>query len=240
MADADSRGAASPSHGRARRVVAKLRQDGLRPTATAAARRLGHQVWLRESHVWLLMGLDEPRPSPSLAPDLHFVRVPDQDVGSVAQLGASVPTAVQRLARGHQLFATRVGSRTVGLVWAFLGEAPTVVVPTGWLPLPDGYVNVEDMLVAPDQRGKGIAPAQYGLTFDDLRQQGFTHVVGKVPVDNAANRRACAKLGWSEVAVVDLLRVPGRRRVTVQDLGTDRDLSWLAAVATSKAVAGDS
>lgn len=238
MIDADSRGAASSTRGPAHRLVVKVRQEGLRPTVAAAARRLRHAVWLRESHVWLLIGLDEPRPRPRLAPDLHFVRVPDQDVDSVAQLGASVATAGRRLARGHQLFATRQGARTVGVVWAFLGEAPTVVMPTGWLPLPDGYVNVEDTLVAPDQRGKGIAPAQYSLTFDDLRDKGFTHVVGKVPVDNVANRRACAKLGWTEVAVVDLLRVLGWRRVSVRALGTGRDVSWLAAAATDGTVAG--
>lgn len=214
------------------RTLDALRREGLRATTRTAATRLAQQVWLREAHVWLLMGLDEPRPRPVLAPHLRVTRVPDEQVGVVAQLGVRVAVAKQRVERGHQLFAVLDEVRLVAVVWGFLGEAPTVLVPSGWLPLPPGHVNVEDTVVAPHSRGQGIAPAFYSIVFDDLRDQGLTSAVGKISVDNAANRRACAKLGWTEVAIVDLRRVLGRRHVVVRPLDTNRDTTWLTAAAT--------
>lgn len=216
------------------RALAKLRREGVRATARTAATLLAQRVWLREEHVWLLMGLDEPRPRPVLAPHLRVARVRDDQVGAVAQLGVSVAAARARLDRGHQLFGVLDGSRLVAVVWGFLGEAPTVMVPSGWLRLPAGHVNVEDTVVARELRGQGVAPAFYSVVFDDVRDQGCSWVVGKIKTENAANRRACAKLGWTEVAVVQLRRVLGRRTVTVRSLGTGRDISWLTAAATTR------
>lgn len=214
------------------RALAKLRREGVRTTGRTAAARLVQQVWLQETHVWLLMGLDEPRPRPVLAPHLRVAQVPGEQVGVVAQLAVSVAAAQERVARGHQLFGVFDGPRLLAVVWAFLGEAPTVITATGWLPLPVGHANVEDTVVAPELRGHGIAPALYSMVFDDLRDQGCTSAVGKISIDNAANRRACAKLGWTEVAVVELQRVLGWRSVTVRSLSTGRDITWLAVAAT--------
>lgn len=220
--------------GRWRRLSAMVQREGLRHTAAALARRAGQEVYLRESHVWLLMRLDEPRPRPVLAQSLRFTRLTPRQACLVGQLGGSVAVAEQRFDRGHQLFAVFEEDRLGALGWAFFGEAPTSVSRTGWIPLPPGYVNLEDTVVAPALRGMGVAPAFYSLTFDDLRNQGCTHVVGKIQVRNSANRRACAKLGWREFAVVHLFKLLGLRRVGVRPVSSP-DVEWLAGASRARA-----
>lgn len=241
-----SRPAAAPAAGgrpvtAVRQLTTRLRSDGLAATARAVGRLLADQCWLRESHVWLLMPLHGSRPRPELPRQLTSARVAATQISIVARLGISVSSSMQRLERGHQLFAVFDGERPIGVMWAFLGEAPTVASASGWLPLPPGYVNVEDTVVAPDQRGLGIAPALYSRVFDDVMAQGYTHVVGKIPVSNTANRRACAKTGWTEFATVDLLKVLRWRRVAVRPV-SNPDVEWLARVAQlhSRAVAASS
>lgn len=220
-------------------LTTRLRAEGLGVTCRLALRRAGQAVWLHELHVWLFMRLDEPRPRPPLLPGLVVRRLGNDpartwsdegafNVAAVAALGVNVNSAIDRLHRGHQLFvAFDDADRPAGLVWAFLGECPTVVAAGGWLPLPAGTVNVEDSVVAAEQRGRGLAPGLYNQVFEQLAGQGVESVVGKIEVGNTANLRACAKVGWPGVAIIELVKVGGWRRVRVIPC-SPRSTTWLA------------
>ena len=218
----------SPARAHGERLARKVRRDGVAGTVRTVAHRAAEAAWLRETHVWLVMGLDEDRPRPSLPAGLQFRQLQAAEVTLVADLGVDVTGSRERLRRGHQLFATFDDGRLIAVMWAFVGEAPTIVHATGYISLPAGHANPEDTVVAPDQRGRGIAPGMYSRVFDELSRQGFSHVVGKIPVANTANRRACSKVGWHEFAVIDLRRLFGRRRVTVRPVH-GADVGWLAA-----------
>lgn len=211
----------SPAWAIGNRLARKVRRDGMGGTFRTLMHRAAEAAWLHETHVWLLMDLTEPRPRPALPQELRFRHLTPAEVTLVADLDVSVPLSRERLARGHQLFATFDDWRLVAVLWVFVGEAPTIVSPTGWVPLPAGYANPEDTVVAPDQRGRGIAPGMYSRIFDHLSRQGFSHVVGKIPVENTpkgapAQRWAGMNSRWSTCVACSAVGSPQSGRWTAR------------------------
>lgn len=85
-------------------------------TLRTLVHRAAEAAWLRETHVWLVMGLAEARPHPSLPQGLRFRHLEAAEVTIVADLGVDVTLSRERLARGHQLFATFDDERLVAVM----------------------------------------------------------------------------------------------------------------------------
>lgn len=146
-------------------------------------------------------------------------RASDAEVSLLDRLEVDVEQSRRRLADGAELWLIRHDSKIVYSGWIFHEYAPTIAAPGGAVRLPHGSVNPEDMVTDPRYRGRGLASAGYSTIFDDLECSGrATRVVGKVPEDNPANRRALVKSGWQEFAIVDFHRLGPWRRTRVQPI----------------------
>jgi GNAT superfamily N-acetyltransferase len=183
-------------------------------------------VYLHETHVWSTLDLAEPRPRLPLPEGFEMFRAGSAEVSLVGPLEVDVEQSHRRLAEGAELWLMRHGTEIAYSGWIFHGHAPTIAAPGGAVRLPLGTVNPEDMVTAPRYRGRGLASAGYSLLFDDLERTGrATRIVGKVPEDNTANRRALVKSGWQEFAIVDFRRLGPCRRSRVRPIADVGDES---------------
>lgn len=203
-------------------MLRAVRRDGVGQVLRRAAGRALVRLYVRESHVWVALRLAEERPRPALAAGYLLSRGGVADVPALHELGVDVQQAARRLAHGAELWLIRYGQDIVYSGWVFHGSAPTIAGPHGQVRLPPGSVNPEDMVTSPSHQGRGLASAAYSLIFDDLQRTGRAdRVLGKVPLNNVANRRAVQKAGWLEFAVVHFSRVGPWRRTTVRALPSE-------------------
>jgi len=222
--------------------VRYLAANGPRAALRRVVTRVRPQLYMHEAHVWSALVLAGERPRLALPAGYTLARAGATDLPKLAELDVDVELGRQRLADGAELWLISHGAETVYCGWVFHGRAPTIAAPGGWVNLPRGIVNPEDMVTAPTHRGRGLASAAYTLLCDDLqRGDRASRIVGKVPVDNSANRRALVKSGWREFALVDFRRVGPWRRTTVRqvepanhDPGADELTAWLASAMGSR------
>jgi GNAT superfamily N-acetyltransferase len=203
-----------------RRLAHHIRDHGLAATAHRVWTRLRRSLHLRESHAWSVLDVATAAAPPPLAGGLVIVRGGRSDVGLLADLPTEVSAAValRRLAGGAQLWLVKDGSRAAFVCWIFPQALPAVAAPGGQLELPPGFAALEDTATSEDYRGRGIAPAAWLAIAERLERDGYTHILTKVEVDNAPSRRAVAKAGFREVALVHLVRRAWHRHVTVEVL----------------------
>ena len=204
-----------------RDVLRHARVHGLRDTWRKAGERVLPHLYLREAHVWSVLPLPssaEARPLPG------GMSLGLGSYGDIALLG-SLPSPVspneaeRRLATGAQLWLVKDGGEAAFCAWTFTESAPAIAAPGGRLPLPPTHVFLDDTATASAYRGQGIAPAAWVAISDYFAAAGYRQVWTKVEVKNHPSRRAFAKAGFAEVAMVGLRRVAARNRVSVTDLG---------------------
>jgi RimJ/RimL family protein N-acetyltransferase len=199
---------------------------------------------VRERHVWSALRLSDERPRPVLAAGYELFRATAADLPLLSQLGGGAEQGSERLAGGADLWMIRHGEEMVYSGWVFHGHAPTIAGPNGQVRLPLDTANPEDMVTAPAHRGRGLAAAAYSLICDDLQQSGrASRIVGKIPLDNVANRRAVQKAGWWEFAVVDFLKFGPWKRTRVRGVSepgvaaspeATKLTAWLTGAMTSE------
>lgn len=207
------RGSVLPTATRGLRHVARHGPVETLRKVTGRARQL---LYLHEKHVWSTLDLGDPRPHLTLPDGFHMFRAGEAEVPLVRQLDVDVDRSRRRLAEGAELWLIQHGAEVVYSGWIFHDYAPTIAAPGGFIALPSGMVNPEDMVTAAAYRGRGLASAGYSLMFDELeRSKRATRIIGKVPADNGANRRALVKSGWREFAVVDFRRIGPWRQTRV-------------------------
>src|SRR3954471_15605316 len=135
----------------------------------------------------------------------ELTRGGEADLHLLEQMGADFDRARDFLAAGHRLWLLRHGDRGAFSAWTFLGSAPSDATRTGWFALPEATLNQEDSNTHPDFRGKGLAGIASQAIYAELnREAGITRRITFMLDDNAASRRAAAKAGWREFAVVDV------------------------------------
>jgi hypothetical protein len=135
----------------------------------------------------------------------ELVRGEEADLPLLEQMGADFERARDFLAAGHRLWLVRKGDTVAFSAWTFLGSAPSDTTRTGWLALPEATLNQEDSNTHPDFRGKGLAGAGSQGIFAALHaESGISRRITFMLDDNVASRRAAAKSGWREFAVVDV------------------------------------
>jgi RimJ/RimL family protein N-acetyltransferase len=204
------------------KLVAHMRDHGVAGTAHKLVERFGAYVYMDESHVWYDLCMDAPPSRPQLQDGLKVTRGDHGDV----QLLAGLPTLVslveaeRRLAAGAQLWLVKDAGRAAFACWIFTDFAPIVAAPGGRMRLPPGTAMLEDSATGEGYRGRGIAPAAWVLIAEELERRGYARMLTKVEVENAPSRRAVAKAGFAEAAIVRLRRVATRKQVRVQELGS--------------------
>ena len=199
------------------RIGRGLRRSGLRGSLRLAVALLGRLAYLRESHIWYLLDLGEPRPRFELPAGMKIIRARDDDHALLAQLPTiSGDAARRRLAAGVDLWLVRDGDHAAFACWTFRDRTPAIAARGGWLQLPRGVLGLEDSVTSPAYRGRAVAPAAWSAIADSLAHERATAILTKVEESNLACRRAIEKAGFRAAGVMRLRRIVGRSRVNVE------------------------
>ena len=139
----------------------------------------------RETYVWYALDVAAERPPRPLPPGLELVAAPPDEHGSISWE-----------ARGED--ATAFGC------WIHPRRTPLRALPGGYLEMPSRVACLEDSWTAPQFRGQGIAPAAW--TEVAGRVQDVDTIVTKIRDDNIASRKGVEKVGFREVAQMEVLQ----------------------------------
>lgn len=121
---------------------------------------------------------------------------------------------------GGELWVVLDEGRPAFTCWIFPRVTPAIAARGGWLELPPDTVCLENSATSPQYRGRGVAPGAWAGIADALADRGVASMITKVTVDNVPSRKAVTKAGFDEIALMRLVRVGGRTRVTMKPLGS--------------------
>ena len=130
-------------------------------------------------------------------------------------MGQRLEEVRDRRAAGNDLWLAEDEGGPLFRCWIYRRRAPVLAAPGGWLEIPAETVVLEDSATTPRARGRGIAPGAWTAIADSLRDEGLTHMITKVGVENEASRRAVVKAGFREIGVMRLVKAGPRKRTTV-------------------------
>jgi len=221
--EVDARGLAGRAAWSVGRLQRALKRRGLSETLGLAATRVRDKVVLREEHVWYQLSLQADRPRRSLAPGLQLVQATERERELATQIsGEPSPESVREFhAVGGQLWVVLDVGRPAFSCWIFPKVTPALAAPGGWLELPPGTVCLENSATSPQDRGRGIAPAAWSEIADALAGEGIVSMITKVTVENIPSRKAVAKAGFVEIAMMRMARQGTRTTVRIKPLGAD-------------------
>jgi RimJ/RimL family protein N-acetyltransferase len=200
-----------------------VRRRGLRSAAAQVVRHAKDALWVDDSHVWYALDLgarDAPR---HLPPGLHLVRASEGIVDALEHLDTIGPLAArERLRDGAELWMALTASSTPAFAcWLFRDRTPVFAAASGSVRLPDGVAALEDSITAPAYRGLGLAPAVWTRVAASAAEAGFHTIITTIGIDNAASRKAVAKVGFRAFAIDEHRRRFGRRRVRIWTDGSE-------------------
>lgn len=185
--------------------------------AGSVARR---QLYLREAHRWYQLDLDLNRPRAELPEGLRLHSARYEELPLIEELPTvGLEEAQHRHRHGASLWLTLDCGRPVFACWTFYGRMPVLAAPRGWLELPAGTAGLEDSVTSPSDRGCSIAGPSVYSVFDRLADNGMRAVITKIAEDNGPARHVAEKIGFREIAGMDLLQVGSHRRVDVNPSG---------------------
>lgn len=218
----DARGLADRAARFAGRLQRALRHRGLSETLGLVATRVRDRIVLQEEHVWYELLLQADRPRRALAPGLLLVQATERERELATQMeGGPSPEAVCEFhAVGGELWVVLDAGRAAFSCWIFPKAAPALAAPGGWLELPPGTVCLENSATSLHHRGRGIAPAAWSGIADALAAEGVVSMVTKVTVENIPSRKAVAKAGFAEIAIMRMARQGTRMKVGITPLGS--------------------
>ena len=136
-----------------------------------------------ETYVWYALDVAGARPRPPLPEGLALDVEPGGRPGSL-------------------VWSVLAGDEKVFGCWTHERRTPLRALPDGLLDLPPGVACLEDSRTAPAFRGQGVAPAAWAALADRL--EGTATLVTKIRDDNAPSRRGVEKVGFAEVARMEV------------------------------------
>jgi RimJ/RimL family protein N-acetyltransferase len=105
-----------------------------------------------------------------------------------------------RIEQGGTPWLVRDDRQVLFTVWQFVGRAPLQWLRSGWLTLPTGTALLEDAIVAPDRRGRGIAGGMATRLAEQLGAQGVSSFIARILKSNAPSIKMIQKAGYRPVA----------------------------------------
>ena len=201
-------------------VSQAVRRHGLvgcfKQVLARAKQEAGRVPYLHERHVWYRLSMPPASPPLALPAGLELIQAEHGDLRLLQQLETIGRFEAEcRLSAGEDLWIVHDGAQAACAFWIFWDQAPVLAAPGGWMPLPEGCVCLEDSVTAPAYRGRGIAPAAWSQVAARLAEQEVARIITKIDESNTASRRAVEKIGFREMAVMDMERVWLMRHVEV-------------------------
>ncbi len=214
-----------------RRAVKSTRQHGI----VGTARRIAARAITRRAELkWYRLNLASEHPRRRLEAGLTLRRGTAGDVDLVTQLPQSPhvtpmsPDVIEaRLRTGAELYLVTEGDVLAFACWIFYGKAPVFGVKGGGVALPRDVALLEDSVASPEFRGRSIAPGAWACIADILQERGFSAIVTKVDVKNAASCRAVEKVGFHEIARMKVKQRFGRYHFAVRMIDDRLSNRWL-------------
>jgi RimJ/RimL family protein N-acetyltransferase len=216
------------------RVRYHLSHYGLKATIVKVAEWLRVRAYLKETHVWCELPLEVERPRRDLPPDVELVRadISDlplfQDLTTMTEMALREDQAREQIEADNDLWLAVQDGRAVFACWIFHSEVPLLAALGGKLSLAPGISCLEGSIASPHYRGRGVATGVWSQVADKLQQDSIGSLVTKIEVENIPTRRAVAKVGFREIAIMHFRRVGFRERTTVQALTGYPTAEWLA------------
>lgn len=117
--------------------------------------------------------------------------------------------------RGDLVVLARLNGRPAGISWAARGEVDVPELDRHLLLAPtEAYIH--DVFVAPQARGRSVAPAMLEYIARELRQRDFYRSWALIGTDNIASVRAFEKAAYAAVADVFYARMGAVDRLSVR------------------------
>lgn len=184
--------------------------------------------YLHERHVWYRLDLPRTAAPPPLPEGMYLQHAGRDELPLLRPLETVGQFEAQcRLSAGADLWLVRDRSVAACSFWIFWDQSPVLAAARGWMPLPEGTVCLEDSVTAPAYRGRGLAPAGWARVAAQLAEQGVSSIITKIEEQNAPSRRAVEKIGFREMAIMDLERVWMMRHVQVDPRVDDQAVHFL-------------
>lgn len=201
-------------------MIKAVRRHGVVGSLVHALEHAKHQAsripYLRERHVWYRLDLPFTAAPPPLPQGMYLQHAGHDELPLLQPLDTVGRFEAEcRLSAGADLWMVRDGAVAACSFWIFWDQSPVLAAAHGWMPLPEGTVCLEDSVTAPAYRGRGLAPAAWARVAARLSEQGVSSIITKIEEQNTPSRRAVEKIGFREVAVMDLERVWMMRHVEV-------------------------
>jgi RimJ/RimL family protein N-acetyltransferase len=200
------------------RLIRAVGKYGVVGTARLAVAR----VHLHEEHIWYQLDLPSPTGEPFDEGDgLRLVQPQcEPDLAPFDELPTiTLEGATHWYAGGAQAWLVLEGDRPLFGCWIFRERTPMIAARQGCLDLPPGVVCLEGSVAAPHARGRRIGPRTWNALAHHWAAAGAAAMITKIETSNEASRRAVARSGFREIAVMRLRRLGRFKRVTVEELG---------------------
>jgi RimJ/RimL family protein N-acetyltransferase len=205
-------------------MIDAVRRRGLVSCVKQALEQARHQAsripYLRERHIWYRLDLPYAGPITSLPAGMDLLHAGRDDLDLLRPLATIGRFEAEcRIAAGTDLWIVRDQGKAACSFWIFWDQSPVLAASHGWMPLPEDVVCLEDSITSPDHRGRGLAPAGWARVAMGLSRQGVSAVITKIEEQNIPSRRAVEKIGFREMAVMDMERIWMMRHVAVDPRG---------------------
>jgi hypothetical protein len=205
-----------------------LQHRGVKSTLKWAIRRAQTKLYLDETHVWYELILSSDRPRQPLQPGLKLIRAGADDLPLLNELpSVSEYTAKQRIEAGNDLWLVLNDRQPIFACWIFHDSTPLLGARNGQLALPSETVCMEDSIISPHFRGRGIiTPSAWSQVADRLEKIGVKSIITKAEADNKVVRLVLTRSGFREIAVMHFRRAGFRQHATIRS-ETDATTYWL-------------
>jgi GNAT superfamily N-acetyltransferase len=145
---------------------------------------------------------------PELGEEFPSQLLQPEDVADVAAYSwATEAQLQQRLAKGHLCVLTRHQGRVAGYTWADLREVNDAACD---FPLGPGEAYLYDAFVAPEHRGRGLAPYLRYQCYEQLRRAGYDTFYSVSDYFNSPAIRFKRKLNAQPLWLYIQVRIGGR------------------------------
>jgi GNAT superfamily N-acetyltransferase len=159
-------------------------------------------------------------PAPDLPPGYAIRPLTPADLDAYWALRpeASRQDVRARIDEGNTCFGAWAAGRLVATCWT--SSVRSYIDPD--IPVAPGEVVLFDAYTAPDQRGRSLAPALGLALLADCQSRGFRTAVRYTVPWNSRALRAHAKAGFRRRAVVRILKLGPRKRISYGPPVNDR------------------